>query len=268
MSDAARARLPPNSLSVPDWHAPPGVRACFTLREGGVSRGPWGGAASGAGGLNLGAACGDEPDAVAENRARVARALPAPPLWLQQVHGVVVHEAQAEPLPDAAPPAADAVVTCEPGVVCAVLVADCLPVLLADARGRAVGAVHAGWRGLAGGVIEASVARLRALLGEPEARLVAWLGPCIGPTAFEVGGDVLDAMRVRLPQAQRAFASRGPGKYLADLPALARQALASCGVEDVAGGADCTYSDPRRHFSYRRDGRTGRHAALIWIDPR
>lgn len=267
MSPDTAPGLLADSLLAPDWSAPPRVRALFTLREGGVSRGPWGGAASGEGGLNLGAACGDEPAAVAENRARLERVLPAPPVWLQQVHGVTVHEATTPAEPGAEPPVADAVVTCTPRVVCAVLVADCLPVLLADARGRAVGAAHAGWRGLAGGVIEASVARLRALLGEPEARLVAWLGPCIGPRAFEVGTEVLATLQVRLPQAAAAFAPRGAGKYLADLPTLARQALASCGVEDVSGGAACTFSDASRYFSFRRDGLTGRHAALIWIDP-
>jgi len=268
MNSGPSPQLPPGSVISPDWDAPPGVRALFTLRAGGVSRGPWGGAVSGEGGLNLGAACGDDPDAVAENRARLARALPAPPIWLQQVHGVTVLEACTPLPPGAAPPVADAVVTATPGVVCAVLVADCLPVMLADARGRAVGIAHAGWRGLAGGVIEASAARLRTLLGEPEARLVAWLGPCIGPGAFEVGAEVLEAMQMRFARAAAAFAPLGAGKYLADLPALARQALESSGVQDVWGGNACTFSDARRYFSFRRDRTTGRHAALIWIDPR
>lgn len=260
--------LPAGSFMAPDWSAPQGVRALFTLREGGVSRGPWGGAASGQGGFNLGAACGDEPAAVAENRARLARAVPSAPRWLHQVHGVAVHEVLTPGRAGATSPIADAAVTDLPGEVCAVLVADCLPVLLADARGRAVGAAHAGWRGLAGGVIEACAARLRALLGESDAPLVAWLGPCIGPGAFEVGPEVLAAMRARLPEAEAAFVPRASGKYLADLPMLARQALASCGVDDVWGGTACTFSDAGRYYSYRRDGPTGRHAALIWIEPR
>ena len=260
--------VPAGSILTPEWSAPPGVRALFTLREGGVSRGPWGGAVSSEGGLNLGAACGDDPAAVATNRARLARAVPSLPHWMQQVHGTAVHEVRTSGRAGATPPIADAEVTDVPGLVCAVLVADCLPVLLADKRGRAVGAAHAGWRGLAGGVIESCAARLRALLGEPDAPLVAWLGPCIGPAAFEVGADVLAAMQARLPHADAAFVPRGSGKYLADLPMLARQALASCSIDDVCRGTACTFSDAGRYYSYRRDGPTGRHAALIWIEPR
>jgi YfiH family protein len=139
-----------------------------------------------------------------------------------------------------------------------------MPVLLADVAGRGVAAAHAGWRGLAGGVVQAAAARLRSRLADPQARLVAWLGPSIGPSRFEVGADVLDAMAARLPDAPAAFAPLRDGKYLADLPALARQALAQAGVTDVSGGDWCTVSAPHRFFSYRRDGATGRHAALIW----
>jgi YfiH family protein len=216
--------------------------------------------------MNLGFGSGDDPTRVRENRERLLRVLPGDPFWLRQVHGSVVVDADDDrAVADASmPPEADASVALRPGVVCAVMVADCMPVLLADAAGRGVAAAHAGWRGLAGGVVQATAARLRARLGDPAAPLVAWLGPCIGATRFEVGRDVLDAMKQRLPDAERAFMPRPTGKYLADLPALARQALAMAAVSDIAGGAWCTVGDPLRFFSYRRDGVTGRHAALIW----
>lgn len=244
---------------VPDWRAPAGVAALFTLRSGGVSRGPWAGR-SGQGGFSLGAACDDDPAAVAANRAQLAAALPAAPRWLSQVHGAVVLDAARV----AGAPAADASFTDQAGVVCAVMVADCLPVLLADAQGRVVGAAHAGWRGLAAGVIQATAAAMRERLGEPEAKLIAWLGPAIGPAAFEVGDEVRAAMLASLPGAGRAFVPRGEGKWLADIFELGRQALASCAIHDVFGGGLCTVSDPDRFYSFRRDRVTGRHAALIW----
>lgn len=216
--------------------------------------------------MNLGAKSGDDPQRIRANRDRLRQLLPAEPFWLRQIHGVGVVDADADlgSQDTTLVPEADASVALRPGAVCVVTVADCMPVLLADAAGRGVAAVHAGWRGLAGGVVQATVARLRARLCDPEARLLAWLGPSIGPSRFEVGVDVLEAMARRLPDAARAFEPHAAGKFLADLPALARQALAVAGVTDVCGGLWCTVSEPQRFFSYRRDGVTGRHAALIW----
>ena len=166
-------------------------------------------------------------------------------------------------------PQADASFTTKPGVVLAVMTADCLPVLLADKKGRAVAAVHAGWRSLAAGIIQKAVARVREALGDPKAQLAAWLGPRIGADDFEVGADVLEAMRATLPEAARHFREKSQGKYLADLGGLARDALAAADVA-AADVYDCglsTYADPARFYSFRRDGeRSGRHAALIWID--
>lgn len=242
----------------PNWSAPANVDAAFTLRTGGASRGAWGGVA-GLNGLNLGAACGDDPVAVEANRQALARFIGAEPRWLNQVHGADVVDAELL----RGPVAADASFTDRPGVACVVMVADCLPVLLADRQGRVVGAAHAGWRGLAGGVIQATVAAMRARLGEPEAELLAWLGPAIGSMVFEVGPEVRDAMRRSLPEADAAFVA-GPGdRLLADIFALGRQALASCGIEHVGGGGECTVSDPARFYSFRRDRITGRHAAFV-----
>jgi YfiH family protein len=244
-------------LLVPDWPAPRGVRALITLRSGGVSSGPYGAGARG--GLNLGLGSGDSVEAVLDNRRRLREVLPAEPRWLQQVHGAAVVDAARV---TATPPAADAAVTDAPHVVAAVMMADCLPVLLADRDGRAVGVAHAGWRGLAAGVLQATVAALRTRVGV--APLTAWLGPAIGPDHFEVGADVHTAMCAALPQAERAFVAAGPGKYHADLFMLAREALAQAGVTDVHGGGVCTHCDPARFYSHRRDRITGRHAALIW----
>jgi polyphenol oxidase len=251
---------------VPPWAAPAGVSALFTTRSGGVSPPPWGRSPGQGEGMNLGFGSGDDPARVRENRELLRRVLPGDPYWLRQVHGSVVVDADGNRAEGdtSVPPEADASVALRPGAVCAVMVADCMPVLLADAAGRGVAAAHAGWRGLADGVVQATAARLRARLDDPAAPLVAWLGPCIGPARFEVGRDVLDAMQKRLPDAERAFMPLLTGKYLADLPALARQALAMAAVSDIAGGAWCTVSDPLRFFSYRRDGVTGRHVALIW----
>jgi YfiH family protein len=255
---------------VPDWPAPAGVRALFTPRAGGVSPPPWGAAPGVGGGLNLGPNTGDAPDRVQANRAILRRHLPAEPRWLSQVHGAQVVDADD---PHAAQHEADASCALQTDTVCAVLVADCLPVLLAEVQGRAVAAAHAGWRGLAAGVLQGTVDRMRARLAAAgagsAAEVIAWLGPAIGPQRFEVGAEVLAAMQVRLPQAAQAFVPARDGKYLADLYALARQALAQAGVGrvyggDLRGGDLCTASDPQHFFSYRRDGRTGRHAALIW----
>jgi polyphenol oxidase len=244
---------------VPDWQIP-GVHAFMTTRAGGVSFGPFG--CGDLGGLNLGLLTGDDPERVRENRARLRSALPASPRWLRQIHGsAVVDAAKADDLVEA-----DASITSAPNVVCIVSVADCLPVLLADAKGRAVAAAHAGWRGLASGLIQASVEALRSRIGDSGARLHAWLGPAIGPRHFEVGAEVLDAMRTRLPHADACFHATRGDKFLADLPSLARQALALAGVEAVTGGSHCTFSDPARFYSFRRDKVTGRHAAVIWLE--
>ena len=233
----------------PDWPAPAHVRAVITTREGGVSSGFY---AS----LNLGARTEDDAAAVAENRARLNTYLPQPPRWLAQVHGTTVVDADA--LQDV--PAADASVARNPGTVCAILIADCLPILLTDRAGSCVAAAHAGWRGLAGGVIANTVARMPAA----PADLFAWIGPGIGPAAFEVGDDVLHAFCDNAPEHRTAFAALRPGKWLCDLPALARAALSCAGLTQIYGGTDCTAADPRRFYSYRRDKITGRMAALIW----
>jgi len=236
---------------VPDWPAPAGVRAVMTTRSGGVSEGPW---AS----LNLATHVDDDPAAVAENRRRlrVALELAAEPSWLNQVHGREVAR-----LPGALPQAADAAVAFKRGAVCAVLVADCLPVFLTNRDGDRIGLAHAGWRGLAAGVVEATV----VALGCDPARLVAWLGPAIGPQAFEVGEEVRAAFVADDRAAATHFKAGSEGRWLADLPALARRRLMACGVASVHGGGHCTVSDPTRFYSYRRDGVTGRMAALAWL---
>jgi len=244
----------------PTWPAPPGVLALSTTRFGGVSHGPWRS-------LNLAAHVGDDLAAVAANRARLAKHLPAAPVWLQQVHGVtVIDPAQYDA--NAAPPHADAAVTRVAGVACVVLTADCLPVLLCDRSGRVVGAAHAGWRGLADGVLEATVAAMDC---DP-AQILVWLGPCIGPTAFACGNDVRDAFCQHDPTAAAAFQAHPQyaDKWLGDLTALARLRLGAVGVlsSQIYGAAgdsgECTLSQPERFFSYRRDGVCGRMASLIW----
>jgi polyphenol oxidase len=237
----------------PDWPAPPQVRAAFTLRTGGVSAPPYDS-------LNVGARVGDAAGCVAENRRRVCEqlSLPAMPSWLEQVHGTHVTE-----LVGREPPApADAVITRRPGTVCAVQVADCMPVLFAARGARVVGVAHAGWRGLAAGVLEATVARL----GVPPAELIAWLGPAISAPHFEVGSEVRAAFLDQDPGAAGAFAANARGRWQCDLAALARRRLATLGITAVSGGAWCTYADRERFFSFRRDGRCGRMAALIWLE--
>ena len=238
---------------VPDWPAPANIRAFITTRAGGISQGPYAG-------FNIGLRTDDDARAVAANRERLRAALPQEPKWLRQVHGSLVVEADTLADSQVNATEADAAVARRPETVCAVLIADCVPVLLADRAGTTVAAAHAGWRGLAGGVVEKTVARM-ALAPE---NLLAYLGPGIGPRAFEVGADVRDAFLAADPGSEAAFAPHAPGKWLADLFLLARRRLKTAGVTNVYGGGDCTYSDPKRFYSYRRDRVTGRMAALIW----
>ncbi len=246
-------------LLIPDWTDIPGnVGALSTLRSGGVSHGPYGDG-QGGGGLNLGVHVQDELAHVQRNRALLRSILPAEPAWLTQVHGVnVADAAQVQGAPDA-----DACIATESGAVCVMMTADCLPVLLCDVSGSVVGAAHAGWRGLAGGVLEKTVAAMR---GRGAGEIIAWLGPAIGPQQFEVGQDVLEAFVGHDTASRSAFAAIAgrEGKYLADIYQLARQRLAQAGVLRVAGGGLCTVSDPR-FYSYRRDRQTGRMASLIWL---
>lgn len=233
----------------PNWPAPPNVRALITTRTGGVSHGPY---AS----MNPADHVGDDPQAVAANRALLRAQLPGEPFWLKQVHGDAVAEAGSGPVE------ADACIARAAKQVCAVLTADCLPVLFAASDGSVVAAAHAGWRGLCAGVLERTV----AAMGVPGPQVLAYLGPAIGPRAFEVGPEVREAFMAQDASAAAAFAPQANGKYLADLYLLARRRLGLAGVTQVYGGGECTYSDAERFFSYRRDGATGRMAALVWID--
>ncbi len=237
---------------LPDWPAPANIRAAVTTRAGGVSRGPYDT-------FNLAIHVGDDPAMVYENRARLrtALALPAEPVWLKQVHGVTVVDAAQTGVE----PEADGAFAAQPGAVCAVLTADCLPVLLCNRAGTKVAALHAGWRGLAGGVIEAGVKALGVLGNE----LLAWLGPAIGPASFEVGPEVRTTFMEHDMQAAQAFRDAREGKYLADIYLLAHLRLQRQGVTAVYGGGFCTVTERARFFSYRRDGATGRMASLIWL---
>jgi len=250
-----QATFPGHPWITPDWPAPERVRACATSREGGVSSGAF---AS----LNLSDYVGDSDPAVGENRSRVRDklALPAPPLWLHQVHGTGI--LAAHQLPENSNPLEyDGSYTFSPGIVCAVQTADCLPVLLCDRRGHRVAALHAGWRGLAAGILEAGV---QAMVTDPD-YLLAWLGPAIGPDAFEVGADVYHAFVDADAETEKAFRRQSADKWLADIYQLARRRLALAGVNAVYGGGFCTYNEATRFFSYRRDHTTGRMATLIWI---
>lgn len=253
----------------PAWAAPPNVVALMSTRAGGISAAPFDS-------LNLrppalpGDAV-DDPAAVRENQRRFAAALGAQPVWLDQVHGAdVVRLTAADLQPGRPHPQADASVSTEPGVACAVLVADCLPVLLCSANGRAVGAAHAGWRGLAAGVVEHTLQALCVAAGCRPDEVLAWLGACIGPQQFEVGADVLEAFGAdpAAPDPAR-FVHRprpdGAPRWLANLPRLARDRLQYAGVVDISGGERCTVSEPSRFFSYRRDRITGRMAAAIGL---
>jgi polyphenol oxidase len=251
----------------PDWPAPRGVRALSTFRTGGTSGAPY---AS----LNLGDHVGDIAHAVAENRRRLAlqAGLPSEPAWLSQVHGIAVADLDAAGDsgpgravgPTRAVGPADAAFSRQPGRVCAILTADCLPVLLAADTGDLVAAAHAGWRGLAAGVIEATVRALKV----PPARLMAWLGPAIGPRHFEVGSEVREALLAGDPGAASAFAANERGRFMADLGALVRRRLAALGVAQIYGSSECTFAAAERYFSHRRDGVTGRQATLIWLESR
>lgn len=241
---------PPYDWIHPDWPAPPRVQSFVTTRNGGASRGPF---AS----FNLGLRCDDDLTAVQKNRAQLTGLLPQAPRWLHQVHGPRVVDADTlDGETDA-----DASVARRPGTVCAIMIADCMPVLLCDDSGSVVAGAHAGWRGLSSGVVENTVAAMNT---DP-ARLLAWLGPAIGPAAFEVGDDVREAFLAADANAAAAFQPYRAGKWLADIFMLGRQRLAACGVTRVYGGGDCTVADSQRFYSYRRDKVTGRMAAFIWL---
>lgn len=243
----------------PDWDTPATVECCITTRRGGSSAGPYGS-------NNMATHVGDQPAAVARNRSALQAKLGIAHIqWLQQVHGADVCAAQ----PAAAPPAADGCFTRAAGLACGVLTADCLPILVCDRQGSQVAALHAGWRGLAGGIIAAGLSTFAG----SGAGLLAYLGPAIGPSRFEVGGEVLQACLAAARNAahrcaiEAAFSSGGarPGHYYADLYALARAELRALGVDDIAGGGHCTYSESASFYSYRREARTGRMASLIWL---
>jgi YfiH family protein len=243
---------------VPQWPAPSSVHAFVTTRNGGVSTGP---RAS----LDLGDAMGhgataEETAAIAENRRRVGAFLPDAPHWLEQVHGADVRAVRARDATDAGPPRADAALTREPDVVLGVRIADCMPVFFADIGASVVAVAHAGWRGLAAGILENTVAAMRVT----PSQVVAWLGPAIGKSAFEVGSDVFDAFTLHDEGARLAFEPLPSGKWLADLQALARMRLSRAGVASVHGEGDCTLADAARFYSYRRDRGTGRMGAFIW----
>lgn len=241
-------------IIIPDWPAPAMVRAISTTRRGGFSQGPYNS-------LNLALHVEDDAAQVASNRQHLKThaSLPAEPLWLEQVHGDrVVDASQCS----TSTPACDASFSDQPGVVCAVMTADCLPVLICDRQGERVAAAHAGWRGLAAGVIESSVGALQ----RPPQDLLVWLGPAIGPKAFEVGDEVRTAFVSDMPGAASAFRETRAGHYLADLYQLARLRLLRLGIEAVYGGGYCTFTDADQFFSFRRDGKTGRQASLIWLE--
>ena len=241
-----------SKLIVPQWPIPQGVAACSSTRIGGVSLSPYDS-------LNLGAHCGDNPEHVEENRKRLFAAgnLPSKPVWLEQVHGKDVLKLSGGPYLSKR---ADASYSNTPGTVCAVMTADCLPVLFCNRAGTEVAAAHAGWRGLCEGVLEETV----ACFGDKPENIIAWLGPAIGPDAFEVGAEVREAFMAKDLQADIAFVPRGE-KYLADIYQLARQRLANVGVENVYGGDHCTFSESETFFSYRRDNTTGCMASFIWL---
>jgi len=239
----------------PDWPAPDNIQACVTTRQGGSSTGPYAG-------LNLALHVADDPQQVLANRELLKQTLqlPAEPVWLQQVHGVQVIDAGNQPSPDVVPEA-DAAFTSMQNIVCSVMTADCLPLLFCNRQGSKVAAAHAGWRGLQAGVIEQTVAALQ----EPAENLLVWLGPAIGPYAFEVGEEVKQAFEEDIADAALAFRPSHPGHWWANIYLLARQRLQRVGVTAVYGGGLCTYLDEHQFYSYRRDGHTGRMASLIWM---
>jgi YfiH family protein len=236
---------------IPDWPTPENVKALQTTRLGGISAAPYDT-------LNLGLHVGDDPVRVNRNRQQLAPFMPSEPVWLEQVHGTVVADADAA----ACRVQADACIARQRGSVCVVMTADCLPLLLCDEDGTVVAAAHAGWKGLAAGVIEATV----KAMGVAPHKLLAWLGPAIGSEAFEVGEDVRAAFMAHDAQAAAAFKPHGAqGKYHADIYLLARQRLAALGISRVFGGSHCTYHQKDKFFSYRRDGVTGRMGTFIWL---
>jgi polyphenol oxidase len=241
-----------NESYVPEWETPANVRVLQTTRIGGVSRAPWDS-------FNLGDHVGDAPDAVAANRVLLRRNLPGDPFWLQQVHGTVAVDVDKWTKINQG----DVAYSRQPGNVCAVMTADCLPVLFCDRQGSVVAAAHAGWRGLLAGVLESAVGAMQVVPGN----ILAWLGPAIGPAHFEVGSEVRGAFVAGDPAASLAFVPRAAdGKWLCDIYLLARQRLRRMGVTAISGGDACTVSDGDRFFSYRRDGVTGRMASLIWLE--
>ena len=235
---------------IPDWPSPVGIKACVTTRAGGVSAAPFDS-------FNLGDHVDDDPEAVSQNRSKLTSCLRVQPAWLKQVHGIdVVQASPAQALQ------ADASWSKTPGVACTIMTADCLPALFCNRQGTQVAAAHAGWRGLAAGVLEAAV---NSFADQPS-EILAWLGPAIGPQAFEVGPEVREAFIATHPETAEAFiAGANPGKFMADIYRLARLRLAAHGVTAVYGGGLSTYDD-ERFFSYRRGARTGRFASLVWID--
>lgn len=240
-------------LIIPDWPAPPNIKAVISTRKGGVSSGSFTS-------LNLGIHVGDDAAYVAENRRRFCSRLPQPPVWLRQVHGT--HVAYAHDAPAMHETGADAAVTDRVGLPCAVMVADCLPVLFCDMAGTVVGTAHAGWRGLCAGVLENTVAAMQV----PPAKIMAYMGPAIGPHAFEVGAEVRVAFMAADADADASFSAIGNEKYLADIYKLAKLFLTRAGVTALYGGEFCTVGEPERFFSYRRDGVTGRMAAAVWLE--
>lgn len=238
------------SLMIPDWPAPSNVKALQTTRQGGISQGMY---AS----LNLGDHVRDHPQHVAHNRQLLSGYLPSEPVWLNQVHGVRVIDAAVASCVESA----DASFTTRKQVVCVTMTADCLPVLLCDQAGTAVAAIHAGWRSLCDGVIEATINAMPAAGNQ----LMAWLGPAIGPEAFEVGAEVKAQFIAQDAHAESAFKPHG-GKWLGDLYTIARQRLQTSGITQIYGGNHCTFSEPETFFSFRRDGDTGRMASMIWLE--
>ncbi len=241
----------PEHLIIPDWPAPANVKALQTTRAGGISSTPYDS-------FNLGDHVGDSPLAAERNRMLLNTLLPSEPVWLEQAHGTIVVNADNANCR----PQADACIARHRSAVCVVMTADCLPVLLCDTGGSVVGAVHAGWKGLAAGVIEAAVQEMEVA---PQ-HLMAWLGPAISQDAFEVGEEVRAAFVTKQPQSASAFVPGLKGKWFADIYALARLRLNALGITSIHGGSFCTYMEPERFFSYRRDGMTGRMGTFIWLE--
>lgn len=253
---------PALAILQPDWDdiCPYNVDALMTLRAGGVSSGPYGDV-NGIGGFNVGAYVSDVDFCVKMNRTLAAQLVPSDPKWLKQVHGTRVIDAEAAQPEEEA----DASVSTSPGVVCVVQVADCLPVLIAEKKGRVVAAVHCGWRSLADGILPATLKRMRERIGDDRAQFIAWLGPRIGEESFETGQEVLQAMQKTIPDAQLAFKAKGDDKFLCSLTQLATMALNAQGVTDIVTARHDTYANPELFYSYRRDTTCGRHAVMIWI---